>query len=115
MKKNGFVLLEFIVSFTLITVLILPIFNCFNLFFKILIPTNKNSILDDNIIKKIESKGYSKILSENLNEVTFSTLPNIGMPQDSNKNITVLILSVKKDSKILNIVIPENNSFNTYN
>ncbi|MGL5122631.1 MAG: hypothetical protein ACRC6K_00475 [Fusobacteriaceae bacterium] len=115
MKKNGFILLEFIVSFTIITILIFPIFNYFNLFFKILISSSKDSILDDNFIKEIESKGYYKIFNENFSDVTFSTLPNIGMPQDLNKNTTVLILSVKKDSKILNIAIPENNLFNTNN
>ncbi len=109
MKRNGYILLEFIVTFTIVTVLIIPIFNYFNLFFKVLNSNNKKGILDDNFIKKIESQGYYKILNEYSHEIKFATVPNIGMPQNSNKNITILILSVKNNSKILNIIITENN------
>ncbi|MGL6121260.1 MAG: hypothetical protein ACRC0V_12240 [Fusobacteriaceae bacterium] len=105
-KVTGFVLLEFVISLAIISVLLFPLLNLTQTFVRLVNRENRMDFLDDQKLTELEAKGYTQILMESPENFQIIQIENLGLVSEPYRK-PIILLQEKNEKKIINKILTE--------
>ncbi|MGL4393438.1 MAG: hypothetical protein ACRCSK_08430 [Fusobacteriaceae bacterium] len=109
-KVTGFILLEFVISLAIISVLLFPLLNLTKTFVRLVNRENRMDFLDDQKLTELEAKGYTQILMGSPENFQIIQIENLGLVSEPYRK-PIILLQEKNEKKIINKILTELSEF----
>ena len=103
-KNRGFVLIEFVISMGIITILLIPIFKLTKTYYNLLNSKERVANFNTSELDSLETLGYTEVFTHHRDEIQIATINNLGILGETNMTPVIYLTAISKGKKLIKVM-----------